>query len=71
MDLELESYVAQILKDIRERGIEAVREYSRKFDGYDGEFLVREEEFEEAERLISEEDKQVIARTIERVREYH
>ncbi|WP_456450687.1 histidinol dehydrogenase, partial [Palaeococcus sp. (in: euryarchaeotes)] len=71
MDLELESYVAQILKDIRERGIEAVREYSRKFDGYDGEFLVREEEFEEAERLIPEEDKQVIARTIERVREYH
>ena len=71
MDLELESYVAQILEDIIERGIEAVREYSRKFDGYDGEFLVREEEFEEAERLIPEEDKQVIARTIERVREYH
>lgn len=71
MNLELESYVAQILKDIRERGIEAVKEYSRKFDGYDGEFLVSEEEFEEAERQIPEKDKKIIKRTIERIRFYH
>ena len=71
MNFELESYVAQILKDIRERGIEAVKEYSRKFDGYDGEFLVSEEEFEEAERQIPEKDKKIIKRTIERIWEYH
>ncbi len=71
MNLELESYVAQILKDIRERGIEAVKEYSKKFDGYDGEFLVSEEEFEEAERQIPEKDKKIIKRTIERIWEYH
>ncbi|WP_324735677.1 histidinol dehydrogenase [Thermococcus sp. SY098] len=71
MNLELESYVAQILKDIRERGIEAVKEYSRKFDGYDGEFLVSEKEFEEAERQIPEKDKEIIKRTIERIRLYH
>ena len=71
MNLELESYVAQILKDIRERGIEAVKEYSRKFDGYDGEFLVSEKEFEEAERQIPEKDKKIIKRTIERIRFYH
>ena len=71
MNLELESYVAQILKDIRERGIEAVKEYSRKFDGYDGEFLVSEKEFEEAERQIPEKDKKIIKRTIERIRSYH
>ncbi|ADT83415.1 histidinol dehydrogenase [Thermococcus barophilus] len=71
MNLELESYVAQILKDIRERGIEAVKEYSRKFDGYDGEFLVSEKEFEEAERQIPEKDKEIIKRTIERIRFYH
>ncbi len=71
MMFDLEKYVGNVLRDIRERGIEAVREYSRKFDGYDGEFPVSEEEFEEAERLIPEEDKRIIARTIERVREYH
>ncbi|OYT33269.1 histidinol dehydrogenase, partial [Archaeoglobales archaeon ex4484_92] len=71
MDFELESYVAQILRDIQKRGIDAIREYSKKFDRYEGEFLVKEEEFEEAERLIPEEDKPVIAKTIERVREYH
>ncbi|NJE47717.1 histidinol dehydrogenase [Thermococcus sp. GR7] len=71
MDFELESYVAGILRDIRERGIEAVKEYSKKFDGYEGEFLVSEEEFEEAERLIPEKDKEIIKRTIERIRFYH
>ncbi|GAB6101789.1 histidinol dehydrogenase [Thermococcus atlanticus] len=71
MTFDLEKYVGDVLRDIRERGIEAVREYSRKFDGYDGEFPVSEEEFEEAERLIPEEDKRIIARTIERIREYH
>ncbi len=71
MNLELESYVAQILKDIRERGIEAVKEYSRKFDGYDGEFLVSEKEFEEAERQIPEKDKKIIKRIVERIWEYH
>ncbi len=71
MVFKLESYVAEILEDIKKRGIEAIREYSRKFDGYDGEFLVSEEEFEEAEGLIPEEDKRIIAKTIERIREYH
>ncbi|WP_456394569.1 histidinol dehydrogenase [Thermococcus sp.] len=71
MTFDLEKYVGDVLRDIRERGIEAVREYSRKFDGYDGEFPVSEEEFKEAERLIPEEDKRIIARTIKRIREYH
>lgn len=71
MDLELESYVAEILRDIRERGVEAVREYSKKFDGYDGEFRVSEEEFDEAEKQIPERDKEIIKRIIERIWEYH
>ncbi|ANF23550.1 histidinol dehydrogenase [Thermococcus piezophilus] len=69
--MDLESYVAEILRDIRRRGIEAVKEYSRKFDGYEGEFLVSEEEFEEAEGQIPEKDKEIIKRTIERIRFYH
>lgn len=71
MDLELESYVAEILRDIRERGVEAVREYSKKFDGYDGEFRVSEEEFDEAKKQIPERDKEIIKRIIERIWEYH
>lgn len=71
MTFNLEKYVGEVLRDIRERDIEAVREYSKKFDGYDGEFPVGEDEFEEAGRLIPEEDKKIIARVIERVRKYH
>ena len=71
MDFELESYVAGMLRDIRERGIEAVREYSMRFDGYDGPFRVSEEEFTEAVRSISQRDREIILRTIERLWEYH
>ena len=69
--MDLEEYVSEILRDIRERGIEAVREYSEKFDNYSGPFRVTEEEFEEAEKLIPEEDKDVIGRIIKRLWEYH
>ena len=69
--MELEEYVSGILRDIRERGIEAVREYSEKFDSYSGPFRVTEEEFEEAEKLIPEKDKEIIERTIKRLWEYH
>ncbi|WP_148882289.1 histidinol dehydrogenase [Thermococcus aciditolerans] len=71
MDFDLESYVAGMLKDIRERGIEAVREYSKKFDNYDGPFRVTEEEFEEAVERIPEKDREIIVRTVERLWEYH
>ena len=69
--MDLEEYVSGILRDIRERGIEAVREYSEKFDNYSGPFRVTEEEFEEAEKLIPEEDKEIIERIIKRLWEYH
>ena len=71
MDFELESYVAEILRDIRERGIEAVREYSRRFDGFDGPFRVSKEEFQEAEEVIPEKDREIIERTIKRLWDYH
>ncbi|WP_297495788.1 histidinol dehydrogenase [Thermococcus sp.] len=71
MNYELESYVAEILRDIRERGIEAVREYSRRFDGFDGPFRVSEEEFREAEEVIPEKDREIIERTIKRLWDYH
>lgn len=39
--------VADILANVRARGDEAVRGYSAKFDGYDGDFAVSESEWEE------------------------
>jgi len=71
MDFDLEGYVAGMLKDIRERGIEAVREYSKKFDGYEGPFRVTDEEFDEAVESIPEKDRKILLRTIERLWEYH
>ncbi|MDR0930697.1 MAG: histidinol dehydrogenase [Clostridiales bacterium] len=38
--LEIESVVREILSDVRVNGDEAVRKYARKFDGYEGEFLL-------------------------------
>jgi histidinol dehydrogenase len=69
--MKLESYVREILDDIKFRGVKALREYSKKFDNYEGEFLVKEEEFEKAEKLIPKEDKKIIQIIIERVKEYH
>ena len=41
--------VLEILEDVEERGEEAVREYSRRFDGWDPEsFRLSEEQIEEA-----------------------
>ncbi|ASJ12725.1 histidinol dehydrogenase [Thermococcus thioreducens] len=71
MGLDLEEYVREILRDIRKRGIEAVVEYSKKFDGYDGPFRVTEEEFREAVESIPERDREIILRTVERLWEYH
>ena len=71
MDFDLESYVSGILRDIRERGIEAVKEYSKRFDGFEGPFRVSEEEFREAEEVIPEKDREIIERTIKRLWDYH
>ncbi|MDK2914176.1 MAG: histidinol dehydrogenase [Thermococcaceae archaeon] len=68
---ELEEYVREILEDIRRRGLEALREYSERFDGYSGPFRVSEEEFEEAEELVPEEGRRVIEETMGRLWEYH
>ncbi len=69
--MEIEEYVGNILREIREKGIDAVREYSKKFDNYDGPFRVTEEEFKEAAKGMPEKDREIISRTLERLWEYH
>ena len=46
-NLSVTAAVADILANVKARGDEAVRGYSAKFDGYDGDFSVSESEWEE------------------------
>jgi len=46
--------VRGILQEIRSRGEEAVREYSRKFDGWEGDFIVKREEIQRAAASLSQ-----------------
>ncbi len=68
--MDLERYVSDMIDDIRERGKEAVEEYSERFDDHTCEFRVKKEEFERAERIPSE-DKEAIERAYERILEHH
>ncbi len=68
--MEINSYVAEILKDLKNRGMEAVKDYSKKFDDYGGEIRVAKEEFAKVES-IPEEDKNIIKRVIKRVESVH
>lgn len=69
--MNIESYVSNILNDIKNRKEEALKEYSKKFDNYDGDFKVSYEEFDEAEKLIPEYDKEIIKKAYDRIYNNH
>ena len=53
--------VREVLDDVRHRGDEALRDYTRQFDQVEvGDLAVSEQEFAEAERVVSEPLKQAI-----------
>jgi histidinol dehydrogenase len=53
---QLRAYVEPIVEDVRSRGDEAVKEYTKKFDGVTiDELRVKPEEIQEAYREVSEE----------------
>ncbi|MFW6141672.1 MAG: histidinol dehydrogenase [Candidatus Saliniplasma sp.] len=68
--MDLESYVKKILEDIRLDGSDALKRYSKKFDGYSEEFKVPKSEFEITDSL-DKRDKEMIDRIIERVQRVH
>ena len=64
--------VAEILENVRNRGDEALREYTRRFDGVELEsFLVTPEEIEEGCAAVSEEFRAVLRQAAENIAEYH
>jgi sulfopropanediol 3-dehydrogenase len=67
----IEETVRGILEDVRRRGEEAVREYSRRFDGWNPpHFRVTEEEIERARRSLPAELLQDIEFAAEQVRSF-
>ncbi|HCZ06345.1 MAG: histidinol dehydrogenase [Thermotogota bacterium] len=69
-DTKLSSAVTEIIERVRVEGEKALKEFSRRFDGYDGPIKVQEEELENSS-VVSDEDREIIERIIERVKDYH
>ena len=64
--------VAEILRQVRERGDAALREYTRKFDGADLEnLLVMEAEMAEAVASVEPEFLRVLEKAAENIRKFH
>ena len=69
-----EAIVSDIIKNVRERGDEAVFEYTRRFDKADisaENFIVTRKEEEEAYEKVDKELIEVIRRAITRIRAFH
>ena len=68
---EAEAVVAPILDDIQRRGDEALFEYARKFDGFEGDaLLVGQPEFAAARERVSDEFLNAVSLAAENIREY-
>ena len=68
----VEETAAQIIKNVRERGDAALREYSERFDGVAVEdFLVSEEEIKEALQEVTGEFIAVLKKAAENIRRFH
>lgn len=68
--MNLQQYVSEILEEVKENGVDAVKKYSKQFDNYDGDFTLKDEEWDIDEQ-ISTEDKEIIDKIIERLQIYH
>jgi histidinol dehydrogenase len=68
----VDAIVLPVLEDVRKRGDEAVREYTRKFDKVDLQDLrVSGEEFLEASKLLDDELKQAIEIAVRNIETFH
>jgi histidinol dehydrogenase len=68
----VEDVVRGIIADVRTRGDEALREYSKKYDGFEGDKLeVEEEEFESAINSLSPQYIATLKGAIANIEEFH
>ena len=71
---KFEASVAAILADVKEKGDEAVFDYTKRFDGADinaGNIVVTKDEIDEAYSLVDEQLVEVIKKALVNIREYH
>lgn len=71
---KFEASVAAILADVKEKGDEAVFDYTKRFDGADinaDNIVVTKEEIEEAYSLVDEQLIEVIRKALVNIRDYH
>lgn len=71
---DVEVTVKKVLKDVKEKGDEALFSYMEKFDGVDINkigLLVTEEEFADAREKVSEEFKESVRRACENIFKFH
>lgn len=69
---ELRSAVASIIENVRTRGDEAIREYSRKFDGVElGKLRVSNSDIDEADDIVAHPLKQAIAVAAKNIAKFH
>ncbi len=71
---DISASVAGIIMDVKQRGDEALLDYTRRFDRWDAEkntLLVTESDFDKAEKAVSDDLKESLMVAINRVRDYH
>ena len=71
---KFEASVAAILADVKEKGDEAVFDYTKRFDGADinaANIVVTKKEIDEAYSLVNEQLVEVIRKALVNIREYH
>lgn len=70
--VNVEAVVEEIIKNVRERGDDAIREYARKFDHAEiGSLLVSDDEIDEAMRSVSPELIEIMEEAAENIRKFH
>lgn len=68
----VEQTIKEIIADVRGRGDDALREYTLKFDKTEvRELAVSQDEFDEAEKLVSEEYKAILRRSAQNIAAFH
>ena len=69
-DVRVRAAVEQIIAAIDERGDEAVREYARRFDGWEGEILLDKEQIAQCHDQLSKQARDDIAFAQQQVRNF-
>lgn len=70
--VNVEDAVAEIIKNVRENGDKALKEYTRRFDGAElSDLFVSEEEIKEALELVDPEFIEILRKAAANIRKFH